>query len=147
MFLSESSFSALLKLYILLQRKLSQRNYITASCMQIEHCFNDTRLFNVSIKNLFVTEGISQRDRAESWIDIKGIVSWDWGGLLIVLLDRYCTIDMAGKYLFLFSKPSSYLKFNIFMPLRRDVPGSKVTWPVLPNKKFSARSTKMVEEN
>jgi hypothetical protein len=31
--------------------------------------------------------------------------------------------------------------------MRRDVPGSKVTWPVLPNKKFSARSTKMVKEN
>jgi hypothetical protein len=30
-----------------------------------------------------------------------------------VLLDRYCTIDMAGKYLFLFLKPSSYLKFKI----------------------------------
>jgi hypothetical protein len=54
---------------------------------------------------------------------------------------------MAGKYLFLFSKLSSYLNFNIFMPLRRDVPRSKVTWPVLPNKKFSAISTKMVEEN
>jgi hypothetical protein len=26
---------------------------------------------------------------------------------------------MAGKYLFLFLKPSSYLKFKIFMPLRR----------------------------
>jgi hypothetical protein len=54
---------------------------------------------------------------------------------------------MAGNYLFLFSKPSSYLKLTIFMPLRRDVPESKVIWPVLPNKKFSARSTKMVKEN
>jgi hypothetical protein len=34
----------------------------------------------------------------------------------------YCSV----LDLFLILKPSSYLKLNIFMPLRRDLPGSKV---------------------
>jgi hypothetical protein len=44
----------------------------------------------------------------------------------MVSVDRYSIIDIAGKYLFLTLKPSLYLKLDIFMPLRRDVPGSKV---------------------
>jgi hypothetical protein len=67
----------------------------------------------------------------------KGIVSRDWGGLLMVLLDIYSILDIAAKY----------LKFNIFMPLRRALPGSKVRWAVVPNHNFSARSTKMVGDN
>jgi hypothetical protein len=55
------------------------------------------------------------------------------GRLLIVLLDRYCTMDIAKNYKFLILKLSSYLKFNIFMPLRRDLPGRKVPYTaVLP---------------
>jgi hypothetical protein len=57
-------------------------------------------------------------------------------------VDRYNIQDIAGKYLFYILKPSSYLKFKILMPSRRALPGSKVSWPVLPNHKFSAKSTK-----
>jgi hypothetical protein len=31
---------------------------------------------------------------------VKGIVSCDWGGLLMVSVDRYNFLDIAGKYLF-----------------------------------------------
>jgi hypothetical protein len=44
----------------------------------------------------------------------------------MVSVDRYSILDIAGKYLLLILKPSSYLKLNIFMLLRRAVPGSKV---------------------
>jgi hypothetical protein len=44
----------------------------------------------------------------------------------MVSVDRYSVLDIAGKYLLLILKPSSYLKLNIFMALRRDLPGSKV---------------------
>jgi hypothetical protein len=37
----------------------------------------------------------------------------------MVSVDRYSILDIAGKYLLLIVKPSSYLKLNIFMPLRR----------------------------
>jgi hypothetical protein len=30
--------------------------------------------------------------------DIKRIVSWVWGGLLMVSVDRYSVLDIAGKY-------------------------------------------------
>jgi hypothetical protein len=60
----------------------------------------------------------------------------------MVLLDSYIILDIAAKYLFFILKSSSYLKFNVLMPLRRALPGSKVTWPVLPNHRFSVRSTK-----
>jgi hypothetical protein len=39
-------------------------------------------------------------------------------------------LDIAGKYLLLILKPSSYLKLNVIqysMPFRRNLPGSKVT--------------------
>jgi hypothetical protein len=42
----------------------------------------------------------------------KGIVSWDWRGLLMVSVDRYNILDIAGKYLFYILKSSSYLKFK-----------------------------------
>jgi hypothetical protein len=42
----------------------------------------------------------------------------------MVSVDRYSILDIAGKYLLLILKPSSYLKLNIFMPLRRALPGS-----------------------
>jgi hypothetical protein len=70
---------------------------------------------------------------------LKGILSWDWGGLLIVLLDRYSTIDIAGKYLFLIIKPSWHINFNIFMHWGRTCPSSSVAnsfW------RLSTRSTK-----
>jgi hypothetical protein len=51
--------------------------------------------------------------------DVKRIVSQDWEGLLLVLLGRYNILDIAAKYLLLILKSSSYLKMNIFMPLRR----------------------------
>jgi hypothetical protein len=60
----------------------------------------------------------------------------------MVSMDRYNILDIAGKYLFYVLKSSSYLKFKILMPLRRALPGSKVSWPVFPNHKNSARSTK-----
>jgi hypothetical protein len=50
----------------------------------------------------------------------------------MVLVDRYSVLNIAGKYLLLILKPSSYLKLNIFMALRRDLPGSKVPSAVLP---------------
>jgi hypothetical protein len=66
----------------------------------------------------------------------------------MVSVEWYSTLDISGKQLLLILSPSLYLKLDIFIyALRRDVPGSKVTWPVLPNKNFSARSTNMVEEN
>jgi hypothetical protein len=65
----------------------------------------------------------------------------------MVSVDRYKFLDIAGKYLFYILKSSSYLKFKILMTLCRALPGRKVLWPVLTNHKFSARSTKMVEEN
>jgi hypothetical protein len=61
-------------------------------------------------------------------------------------VDRYNILDIAGKYLFDISKSSSYLKFKILIKLRRALPGSKLSRPVLPNHKFSVRSTKMVGE-
>jgi hypothetical protein len=44
----------------------------------------------------------------------------------MISVDRYRALDMAGKYLLLTLKPSSNLKIklNIFMALRRDLPGS-----------------------
>jgi hypothetical protein len=63
-------------------------------------------------------------------------------GMLMVAVDRYNILDIAGKYLLYILKSSSYLKFKILIPLRRTLSGSKVSWPVLPNHKFSARSTK-----
>jgi hypothetical protein len=44
----------------------------------------------------------------------------------MVAVDRYSVLDIAEKYLFLILKSSSYLKLNIFMLLRRDLPGRKV---------------------
>jgi hypothetical protein len=45
----------------------------------------------------------------------------------MVLLDRYCILeDIAAKYLLLVFEPSSYLKLNILMTLRRGLPGSEV---------------------
>jgi hypothetical protein len=44
----------------------------------------------------------------------------------MVSVDRYSVLDIAGKYLLLILKPSSYLKLNIIMPWRRDLPGRKV---------------------
>jgi hypothetical protein len=38
----------------------------------------------------------------------------------------YSVLDIAGKYLFFILMPSSYLKLDLFMPLWRDFPGSKV---------------------
>jgi hypothetical protein len=61
-------------------------------------------------------------------------------------VDRYNILDIAGKYLFYILKSSSYLKFKILIKLRRALPGSKVPQPVLPNHKFSVRSTKMAGE-
>jgi hypothetical protein len=58
-------------------------------------------------------------------LSLKGIDSPDWGGLLMVLLGRHSILDIAPKYLFLILKSSSYLKLNILMPLRRDLPGAK----------------------
>jgi hypothetical protein len=55
---------------------------------------------------------------------------------------RYCR-----KIVIINFKPIFLYKIENIYAMRREVPGSKVTWPVLPNKKFSARSTKMVEEN
>jgi hypothetical protein len=48
------------------------------------------------------------------------------GGLLMVSVDRYSILDIAGKYLLLILKPSLYLKLDMLMPLMRDLPGSKV---------------------
>jgi hypothetical protein len=50
----------------------------------------------------------------------------------MVSVDRHSILDIAGKYLFLILKPSSYLKLDIVMPLRRDLLGSKVPKSVLP---------------
>jgi hypothetical protein len=50
----------------------------------------------------------------------------------MVSVDRYSILDIAGKYLLLILKPTSYLKLNIFMLLRRAVPGSRVPQSVLP---------------
>jgi hypothetical protein len=79
-------------------------------------------------------------------MSLKGIVSWEWGGLLMVSVDRHNILDIAGKYLFYILKSSSSLKFEILFTLWRALPGSKVPWPVLPNHKFSARSSNIVEE-
>jgi hypothetical protein len=56
----------------------------------------------------------------------------------MVSVERYSSLDIAEIFI---------SKIEDIYARRRDVPGSKVNWPVLPNKKFSARSTKMVEEN
>jgi hypothetical protein len=44
----------------------------------------------------------------------------------MVSVDRYSVPDIAGKYVLLIFKQSSYLKLNIFMALNKDLPGSKV---------------------
>jgi hypothetical protein len=44
----------------------------------------------------------------------------------MISVDRYSLLDIAGKYLLLTSKPSSYLILNMFMSMRRDLLGSKV---------------------
>jgi hypothetical protein len=45
----------------------------------------------------------------------KGIVSRDWGGLLMVLVDRYIVLDVPATYLVLIVRSSSYVKSNICM--------------------------------
>jgi hypothetical protein len=45
------------------------------------------------------------------WI-FKEIGSQDWGGLLMVLLDRYRVIDSLGSQLLFILKLSSYLVFK-----------------------------------
>jgi hypothetical protein len=65
---------------------------------------------------------------------------------MMLSVDRYKILDIAGKYLFYILKSSSYLKFKILIKLRRALPGSTVPRPVLPNHKVSVRSTKMVGE-
>jgi hypothetical protein len=85
----------------------------------------------------------NSHDYQRIFLLLKGIVSWDWGGLLMVSVDRYNILDIARKYLFLYFKVIFIFKiFKILIPLRRALPGSKVFWPVLSNHKFSARSTK-----
>jgi hypothetical protein len=44
---------------------------------------------------------------------IKGIVSRDWGDLLMVSVDRQKVPDIPATYLFLILMLSSYVKFNI----------------------------------
>jgi hypothetical protein len=45
----------------------------------------------------------------------KGIVSRDWGGLLMVSVKRYKVLDMPAWYLFSILMSPSYVKFNICM--------------------------------
>jgi hypothetical protein len=41
----------------------------------------------------------------------KGIVSRDWGGLLMGSVDRYLVLDVPATYLFIILMSSSYVKF------------------------------------
>jgi hypothetical protein len=45
--------------------------------------------------------------------NVKGIVSWDWGGLLIVLLDRYCRYHLYGRKIFIFIFKAIFIFKNL----------------------------------
>jgi hypothetical protein len=52
-----------------------------------------------------------------------------------ILCPRYC----RKIFIINFFKAIFIIKIEHIYAIRRDVPGSKVSWPVLPNHKFSAR--------
>ena len=82
----------------------------------LKHCHGAERtlcppLANNSINPQWIKKGAS-RSSFMSWLCFKGIVSRDWGGLLMILLDRLEVFNISPSRFFLFLSAFSYSYFK-----------------------------------